>query len=771
MFKKNLGTVLIASVTLAVVLAVSGIVVYVSQSTYGLALTQQRQAMAQTSATALSALHMYMGNVQGMAMTLAERRVVREALEGDAGTLSEDLRAYLAEAENLWGVVVFDRTGAVVLGLSSGGDNLAGKALEERAYVQAILGGADLFVPRRLLEVEGRGGKTLVFPLAKAVHAQDGRLLGGVCLLPRWEDFTKAFIDPPRFGERGYGFMLDGEGRLIAHAADKSLLLTSQAGESFIQQALKTQNGDMFYDWRGERKYLVVDTDPATGWTVCMSAYVSELTATATMQRNVLLGIGAAAVLVLVTVVALLISRLLARPLHRIEAFTAAVAHGDFQAELGTGYRFEMRSLAENIRVMVLELKQKLGFAQGVLDGFVLPCAVFDMDNKATFINEHMMRALDKDGDPKALLGQTSGRIVYGDDARDTISLRALREKRALEQETPYTTARGARKIFDVTSTPINDLDGNLLGTLAVWVELTEIREQQARIQAQNKKIAEAAAAANTVSDQVASAAEELSAQIEQSSRGSEQQRNRTGEAATAMEEMNATVMEVAQSASTAAELADQANAKAREGETLVDEVVTTITQVNALAEGLKTDMTELGRQAEGIGQIMNVIADIADQTNLLALNAAIEAARAGDAGRGFAVVADEVRKLAEKTMNATNEVGAYIRAVQESARKNIRGTEATTEAITASTETAGRSGAALREIVGMVEQTADQVRGIATASEEQSAASDEISRTTEEINNIASETAEAMNQSAQAVSDLARLAQELKGIINAMQD
>ncbi len=771
MFKKNLGTVLIASVTLAVVLAVSGIVVYVSQSTYGLALTQQRQAMAQTSATALSALRMYMGNVQGMAMTLAERRVVREALEGDAGTLSEDLRAYLAEAENLWGVVVFDRTGAVVLGLSSGGDNLAGKALEERAYVQAILGGADLFVPRRLLEVEGRGGKTLVFPLAKAVHAQDGRLLGGVCLLPRWEDFTKAFIDPPRFGERGYGFMLDGEGRLIAHAADKSLLLTSQAGESFIQQALKTQNGDMFYDWRGEQKYLVVDTDPATGWTVCMSAYVSELTATATMQRNVLLGIGAAAVLVLVAVVALLVSRLLARPLHRIEAFTAAVAHGDFQAELGTGYRFEMRSLAENIRVMVLELKQKLGFAQGVLDGFVLPCAVFDMDNKATFINEHMMRALDKDGDPKTLLGQTSGRIVYGDDARDTISLRALREKRALEQETPYTTARGARKIFDVTSTPINDLDGNLLGTLAVWVELTEIREQQARIQAQNKKIAEAAAAANTVSDQVASAAEELSAQIEQSSRGSEQQRSRTGEAATAMEEMNATVMEVAQSASTAAELADQANAKAREGETLVDEVVTTITQVNALAEGLKTDMTELGRQAEGIGQIMNVIADIADQTNLLALNAAIEAARAGDAGRGFAVVADEVRKLAEKTMNATNEVGAYIRAVQESARKNIRGTEATTEAITASTETAGRSGAALREIVGMVEQTADQVRGIATASEEQSAASDEISRTTEEINNIASETAEAMNQSAQAVSDLARLAQELKGIINAMQD
>ena len=237
------------------------------------------------------------------------------------------------------------------------------------------------------------------------------------------------------------------------------------------------------------------------------------------------------------------------------------------------------------------------------------------------------------------------------------------------------------------------------------------------------------------------------------------------------MEEMNATVMEVAQSASGAAELAEQAKRKAQDGARLVDEVVANIRQINTRAEALKVDMGELGKQAEGIGAIMNVISDIADQTNLLALNAAIEAARAGDAGRGFAVVADEVRKLAEKTMTATNEVGAYIKAVQDSARKNIEGTEATTQAIEASTATAGKSGEALREIVGMVDRTADQVRSIATASEEQSAASEEISHTTEDINRIASETAEAMNQSAHAVSDLSRLAQELKRIISNMQD
>jgi methyl-accepting chemotaxis protein len=399
-----------------------------------------------------------------------------------------------------------------------------------------------------------------------------------------------------------------------------------------------------------------------------------------------------------------------------------------------------------------------------------MPCAVFDTDDKVTFTNEHMVRAIDKTGDPKGYHGQTSGQFIYDETGRDTAATRSMRERRMLQAEVPYTSHTGNKKIFDVTATPIHDLDDNVIGTLAVWFELTEIREQQKKIAAQNEKIAKAAEAADTVSDQVASASEELSAQIEQSSRGSEEQRSRTGEAATAMEEMNATVMEVAKSASTAAELADKAKSQAQDGEQLVRDVVATITRINEQSEVLRTDMTELGKQAEGIGQIMNVIADIADQTNLLALNAAIEAARAGEAGRGFAVVADEVRKLAEKTMTATNEVGAYIKAVQDSARKNIQNTEATAQAIHESTSTAEKSGAALREIVNMVEKTADQVRGIATASEEQSAASEQISRSTEEINRIAAETAEAMTQSAQAVSDLSRLAQDLKSIITDMQ-
>jgi methyl-accepting chemotaxis protein len=192
---------------------------------------------------------------------------------------------------------------------------------------------------------------------------------------------------------------------------------------------------------------------------------------------------------------------------------------------------------------------------------------------------------------------------------------------------------------------------------------------------------------------------------------------------------------------------------------------------VASQVESLRRSMDELGAEAEGVGRVVEVITDIADQTNLLALNAAIEAARAGDAGRGFAVVADEVRKLAERTMAATQEVTHSIGSIQQSAKANIKGTEKAAASVGESREKARVSGEALLEIVGMVESTADQVRSIATAAEEQSATSEEIASSTDDINRIAMETAQVMTESAKAVSDLAMQAQALREIIEHMRD
>jgi len=298
-----------------------------------------------------------------------------------------------------------------------------------------------------------------------------------------------------------------------------------------------------------------------------------------------------------------------------------------------------------------------------------------------------------------------------------------------------------------------------------------EANEAKARAErAKAEGMMEAAHQLEAVVEVISSASEELSAQVEQSSRGTEVQSQRVAETATAMEEMNATVLEVAKNASQAADSSANARAKALDGAKVVSQVVDGINTMQTVSLTMKEDMGVLGKQAEGIGQVMNVISDIADQTNLLALNAAIEAARAGDAGRGFAVVADEVRKLAEKTMVATREVGEAISGIQAGTKKNLENVERAVSTVEQATGLAHQSGDALQEIVHLVEVATDQVRSIATASEEQSAASEEINRSIDEINRISSETATAMNQSAQAVGELANQAGNLRGLIDKMK-
>ena len=269
----------------------------------------------------------------------------------------------------------------------------------------------------------------------------------------------------------------------------------------------------------------------------------------------------------------------------------------------------------------------------------------------------------------------------------------------------------------------------------------------------------------------LSAASTELSSQIEQSDRGAAETAQRLSEAATAMNEMNATVQEVARNASSASSASVDTKEKAEAGAQVVEKAVHSIAEVHHISLEVKGDMSRLNEHALSINRIMGVISDIADQTNLLALNAAIEAARAGEAGRGFAVVADEVRKLAEKTMVSTHDVGNAIRAIQESTAKSTASVDNAVAQIEEATQLANDSGRALEEIVATAEATADEVNAIAAASEEQSAASEEINRSILECNDMSSQIAEAMAEAARAVSDLAHQAQELTELIREMRE
>lgn len=280
-----------------------------------------------------------------------------------------------------------------------------------------------------------------------------------------------------------------------------------------------------------------------------------------------------------------------------------------------------------------------------------------------------------------------------------------------------------------------------------------------------------AAGQLESVVENLTSASTELSAQIELSEQGAHEQAGRIDQTATAMEQMTATVLEVARNASKASELSIHSREKASQGAQLVEASLKSMHEIQAFSLTLKDDMLQLNEKAQSITHIMSVISDIADQTNLLALNAAIEAARAGDAGRGFAVVADEVRKLAEKTMGSTSQVGNAIADIQNSTTQSMQQVDSTVQRIGKTTQQSQESGDALKEIVALIDATVDQVRSIATASEEQSATSQEINQAISDVNAVSAETSRAMQEASRAVEDLAQQAQNLNQLIADMKN
>ncbi|WP_419781505.1 HAMP domain-containing methyl-accepting chemotaxis protein [Maridesulfovibrio sp.] len=312
------------------------------------------------------------------------------------------------------------------------------------------------------------------------------------------------------------------------------------------------------------------------------------------------------------------------------------------------------------------------------------------------------------------------------------------------------------------TGIPITDNAQQLTGVFEIIVDQTEVIGMQ-------RKVARLAEQASSISQRLNSSAESLSRQVDEASRGAATQSERTAETATAMEEMNATVVEVARNAGEAAENTELTRDKASTGADVVGKVVNAIEDIQKQAQTLRIDTVEMGRQAEGISSIIEVISDIADQTNLLALNAAIEAARAGEAGRGFAVVADEVRKLAEKTMTATTEVNEAITAIQNSSRTNIQSSKAAVKAVETSTELAAQAGNVLEEIVNYSDDSSERVHSIATASEEQSASAEQITRSSEEVDRISQETSRSMHEAANSLEEIAEMTKELDQLIQAM--
>jgi methyl-accepting chemotaxis protein len=265
------------------------------------------------------------------------------------------------------------------------------------------------------------------------------------------------------------------------------------------------------------------------------------------------------------------------------------------------------------------------------------------------------------------------------------------------------------------------------------------------------------------VTDNLSRRSDELNATAHALEDGTSRQNTQIEQAVTAMNQMNQTTQDVARNSLETSDAAAMMKRLAQNGK---ESMLTTIEEINRFSEKVAESAEQiqsLTKESEQIGEVVELIKDIADQTNLLALNAAIEAARAGEMGRGFAVVADSVRGLAERTTEGTQDIAQLIHKIQGSVNNSLKTNEQERAAMNMVIEHINQTLSSIDEIVSCVDRVSDMVRQTAVASEQQSATSEEINRGMFAISGVTRDVTACCGDIKQAAANLSLLAGDLK--------
>jgi twitching motility protein PilJ len=295
------------------------------------------------------------------------------------------------------------------------------------------------------------------------------------------------------------------------------------------------------------------------------------------------------------------------------------------------------------------------------------------------------------------------------------------------------------------------DITGAIADSMNYTIE--ELRTLVTGVNAASTQVAERTQEARQVSVELLAAAERQSKEIENTS--------------ARLLDVSQSINTVSQSASDTAKVAERSLTAAQKGQEAVQNSISGMNEIREQIQETSKRIKRLGESSQEIGEIVELISDITEQTNVLALNAAIQAASAGEAGRGFSVVAEEVQRLAERSAEATKQIGAIVKTIQSDTQDAVSAMERSTQGVVEGAKLSDAAGQALSEIGNVSKQLADLIQNISSQAQMQASATNQVADSMQDILQITRQTTEGTQQTAASIQNLSEVAKTLKSSVS----